>query len=135
MDDIFFTESSEAPVPPEEVRIRNLQAIPRPDGQRINVEIEITPFQRKPNVELMILNAEGQDLSSLNVVEAIDFKMDFTMHIRGSRKPGEYVLKARVFYAAIEEQEAAEGEEVASGELLKKASKDVDSRSVDFKIE
>ena len=135
MDDIFFTESSEVPVPPSEIRIRALKAMPRPDGQRIYTEIEISPFQQKPNVELIIRNQEGQELSSLSVVEAMDSKMDFTMHIRGKKKTGTFTLKARLFYADIENHEKEEDEEAISGDILKEASRNIDELEITFTIE
>lgn len=135
MDNIFFTDSSEAPVPPDEVRIRALKAVPRPDGQRIDTEIEISPFQKKPNVELIIRNQDGLELSSLSVVEAIDPKMDFTMHIRGKKKTGSFTLNARLFYANIEEHEKGEDEEAVSGDIIKEASRDIDELEITFTIE
>ncbi len=135
MSDIFFTDSSEVPVPPEEVRIRALTALARADGQRIDTAISLTPFQQKPNVELVIENAEGQELSSLSVVEAIDATMEFTMHIRGKKQSGEHILKARVFYAEIESYEKAKNEDAISGDILKEASQDVDTREISFNIE
>ena len=135
MDDIFFTESSEAPVPPNEVRIRALKAMPRPDGQRILTEIEISPFQQKPNVELIIRDKDGEELSSLSVVEAMDPKMDFTMHIRGEKKTGTFTLKARLFYADIEKHEKGEDEEAVSGDIIKEASRDIDELEITFTIE
>jgi len=134
MDDIFFTESSEAPVPPDEVRIRALSAKARPDGQRILTEIEISPFQQKPNVELTIKDQDGIELSSLSVVEAMDSKMDFTMHIRGEKKSGTFTLKARLFYADIEKHEKSETEEAVSGDILKEASRDIDEHEITFEI-
>ncbi len=134
MSDIFFTDSSEVPLPPEEVRILELSAVPRPDGQRIIVAIEITPFQVKPNVELKILDAEGHERATLSVVEAIDRKMDFTMHLRTQNNSGDYQLFGRVFYADIEQYGAEEGQQAQSSQILEEASRDIDSRTIDFSI-
>jgi len=134
MEDVFFTESSEAPVPPGEVRIRILDAVPRPDGRRIDVRTEITPFQQRPNVELVIRNDSGDESATLSVVEAMEAAMDFTMHLREKEPAGKYSLEMRVFYTDIEAHEAAEGEEVASAEILEKASYVVDQQIIEFQI-
>jgi len=132
MSDIFFSEAGEAPVPPDEVRIRELEAKPRPDGQRIQVRIDITPFQKRPNVEALIMNAASQPLASVSVVEAIDPIMEFVMHLRQPRTPGRYTLKARVFYADIEAQQTESPLESSSGELLNNAKEIVHEHAIDF---
>ena len=134
MEDVFFTESSEAPVPPEEVRIRVLDAEPRVDGRRIDVRTEITPFQKRPNVELVIRNGKGEDISTLSVVEAMEAAMDFTMHLREKEPKGKYTLEMRIFYSDIEAYEADEGEEIATAEILEKASQVVDQLKIDFQV-
>ncbi|MBX3046640.1 MAG: hypothetical protein KF698_06560 [Anaerolineales bacterium] len=134
MSDIFFTEAGQAPVPPQEVRIRELEAAPRPDGLRIQVRIDITPFQLRPNVEAMIVNEAGQPLATVSVVEAIDPIMEFVMHLRQQRTPGRYTLKARVFYADIEAQQTENPLEASSGELLNKAKQVVHEHAIDFTI-
>jgi hypothetical protein len=134
MSEIFFTDSNEAPVPPDEVRIRTLEAEPRPDGRRIDVRTALTPFQQRPNIEISIRDKEGREVSTLSVVEAIDAQMDFTMHLRGPQGSGRYTMAMRVFYADIESHEAAEGEEVQSSEILQKAAMVVDEAQTAFDI-
>jgi len=134
MSEIFFTEPSEAPVPPDEVRIRTLEAEPRPDGRRIDVRTALTPFQQRPNIEISIRDEDGREVSTLSVVEAIDAQMDFTMHLRGPQGSGHYTMAMRVFYADIKSHEAAEGEEVQSSEILRKAAMVVDEAETGFDI-
>lgn len=134
MSDIFFTDAGEAPVPPDEVRIRALSAQPRPDGLRVKVHASLTPFQRRPNVEVNITNAEGRELAAVSVVEAIDSTMEFTMHLRQARTPGRYKLSARVFYADVESQQTEAAGQASASELLGKARTVVDERSVEFEV-
>ena len=134
MSDIFFTDTSEVPLPPEEIRILKLEAAPRPDGQRILVEVEVSPFQVKPNIELRIVDDREREHATLSVVEAIDRKMEFTMHLRGTETSGSYVLKARLFYADIEKYGAEEGEDAQSSQILNEANRDVDKKSLEFSI-
>ncbi len=133
MSDIFFTDASEAPVPPDEVRVRTLTAAPRRDGKRIDVHAALTPFQKRPNIEVAITNAAGDEVAAINVVEAIDPNMDFTMHMREQHSGGHYIVKMRVFYANIEEHQAAVGE-ASAGEILRKAKEIIDQRQVEFDI-
>lgn len=134
MSDIFFTDAAEAPVPPDEVRFRELTAQPRPDGVRVKVRAALTPFQRRPNVEVAITNAEGRELAAVSLVEAIDPIMEFTMHLRQARIPGRYTLSARVFYADVEAQQTGAANETSAGDLLHKAKMVVDERSVEFDV-
>ena len=121
MQDIFFTDSNEAPVPPEEVRIRTLDALLRPDGRRLDVRTEITPFLKRPNFEIVLRNDSGEESATLSVVAVVANSMEFTMHLREIEPTGTYLLEMRLFYADIEANEPAEGEEIPSAEILKRA--------------
>lgn len=138
MSDIFWTDASEAPVPPDEVRIRQFSAAPRRDGTRIDVAAELTPFQKRPNLEVSIHNAAGNEVAALSVVEAIDPKMDFTMHLRETKTGGSYRVVMLVFYADVEQQQAAngsaKGHASSAGEILQNARQIVDQREINFEI-
>ncbi len=97
--DIFFQDPGEIPLPPAEVRIRELKAQPWSDGQRVRVYLEIDPFQKRPNAEISILNNINEEVASVSIIETIDRKMEFTMHLRGEKKPGDYTIQAVLFYA------------------------------------
>jgi hypothetical protein len=134
MSDIFFTDASEAPVPPNEVRIRALDAAPRPDGVRIDVHLELTPFQQRPNIEVAITNAAGREIAALSVVEAIDPKMDFTMHLREPKPAGVYVLAVHVFYSDVDANAPANDGQSSASEILKKSKQIVDHRELQFEV-
>ena len=106
--DIFFSDPNDIPLPPEEVAIRNIVAEPYPDGHRIKIQIEITPFQQRPNLEIILLNPLENPVASISIVEAIESRMDFTLHIRGKLIKGEYTLNARMFYSDISELQLKE---------------------------
>jgi hypothetical protein len=134
MYDIFFTDANEVPVPPEEVRIRTFNVKPRSDGVRVDVHIELTPFQRRPNLELELIDQVGKKMSSLSVVEAIDPKMDFTMHLR-NKSQGKHQLVVQVFYSDIDPAKPLNGANTSAGEMLNKAKKLVDQRLESFNID
>lgn len=95
--DMFFPEDHLPRTTPEETRITSLTAAPYPDGYRLHVNIEITPFQKRPHLEVTLSDAEGQEIASSSIIEPLTWKMEFTMHIRGElRNP--YTLEATLFY-------------------------------------
>ncbi len=96
--DIFFHDPEDIPLPPNEVHIRALNAQPYPDGRRVKVYLEISPFQKRPNGELTITNETGREIASISFIETIDPKLELTMHIRTPTPAGSYTLKADLFY-------------------------------------
>lgn len=95
--DFFFPEDNLTRAVPEETRITSLSAVPYPDGYRVRVNIEITPFQKRPYIEVALHDADGGEVASTNIVEPLSWKLEFTMHIRGDlRNP--YTLNARLYY-------------------------------------
>lgn len=134
--DIFFTDPNDTPLPPEEIKIRTLEAQPYPDNRRVKVTFEITPFLKRPNFEIVLLNAKEKQVSQFAVVEAIDNKMDFTMHIREANPSGEYRLTMNLYYADLPEPEELADEE--DGPLLKdlliQNKKIIDTRTIKIEI-
>jgi hypothetical protein len=106
--DIFFTDPTEVPLPPDEIRIRSLRAEPWPDGMRVRVYFEVDPFQKRPNAEIRILDEENLEVASLNVIETIDRKMEFTMHLRRSDPRGRFHVDALLFYSEPVESEGGD---------------------------
>lgn len=96
--DIFFQDPSDIPLPPDEVRIKELRAEPWPDNRRVRVYLEVSPFQARPSGEIILLDSRGDEVSSISIIETIDPKMEFTLHIRGDETIGEYTLNAIIFY-------------------------------------
>jgi len=95
--DFFFPEDQLQRMTPEETRITSLTAEPYPDGYRIHVHIEMTTFQKRPHLEVILNDAEGDEVASTTIVEPLGWKIEFTMHIRGELK-NPYTVEARLFY-------------------------------------
>jgi hypothetical protein len=95
--DFFFPEDHLNRAAPEETRITALTAEPYPDGRRLRVNIEMTPFQIRPHLEIVLNNGSGEEVASVSVVEPMTWKIEFTMHIRGELL-NPYALHARLFY-------------------------------------
>jgi hypothetical protein len=88
-------------LPPEEVRIIQLGAEPWPDGRRVRVSLEITPFLERPNIEVTITGKQDQEISSINIIGSIDNRMTFTMHLRGEEITGACTVTAVLNYPEI----------------------------------
>lgn len=95
--DFFFPEDHLNRAAPEETRITAFTAAPYPDGHRLRINIEMTPFQIRPHLEITLKNGSGEEVASVSVVEPMTWKIEFTMHIRGELL-NPYALEARLFY-------------------------------------
>ncbi|HEU4744475.1 MAG TPA: hypothetical protein VFS61_04525 [Anaerolineales bacterium] len=95
--DFFLPEDNLQRAVPEETRITSLTAQPYPDGYRLRVNIEMTPFQKRPHLEVVLNDADNQEIASSSIIEPLGWKIEFTMHIRGELN-NPYTLQARLFY-------------------------------------
>lgn len=96
--DILFSDPADIPLPPDEVRIRELRVDPWPDGRRLKVYLEVTPFQKRPSGEVQITDMEGNPVASANIIETIDPKMEINLHLRAEDNRGEYLASIVLFY-------------------------------------
>ena len=108
--DIFFQDPSAIPLPPDEVKIVKLRAEPWPDKQRIKVHLEITPFLKRPNGEISLIDVHGVQIASVDIIESIETSMDFTLHLRGVEPAGDFIVSALIYYL---EDTSGSSEEVA----------------------
>jgi hypothetical protein len=132
--DIFFTDPTEVPLPPSEVRIRELRADLLPDGARLRVYLEVDPFQKRPNADLTLLDRDGQELSSVSIIESMTRKMELVMHLRGAAA-GPCTLQALLYYATLPEP-AKPGQDLGTGARPepKIERRPVDTRQVTFEL-
>jgi hypothetical protein len=95
----FFPDDLTPRLPPEEVRVTELRAEPYPDGGRVRVNLEITPFQTRPHVDVTLFDSEGNEVAETSLIEPMIWKLEFTLHVRGKADPaGGYRLEARLYY-------------------------------------
>lgn len=95
--EVFFPEDHLQRATPEETRITSLHAEPYPDGRRLRVALEMTPFQKRPYLEVLLRDADNEELSSAAIVEPLSWKLEFTMHVRGDTTEP-LTLEARLYY-------------------------------------
>jgi hypothetical protein len=133
--DINFHDPNDIPLPPKEVRVRQLRVEPLPDQKRVRVFIELTPFQQKPNCEIKIINRSGLEAASLSIIEAIDRKMEFTIHLKKENAPGEYTALLDVYYFEEETPEESSGEQAEETlHQLPERIQMVDQQEAEFSI-
>jgi len=95
--EFFFPEDSLERMSPEQTRITSLRAEPYPDGYRLRVNIEMTPFLKRPYLEVTLTDAQAEEVASASIVEPLAWKLEFTMHLRGELH-NPYTLQARLYY-------------------------------------
>ena len=78
-------------------RITSLSAEPYSDGYRLRVNIEMTPFQKRPHLEVTLKDANEEEVASSSIVEPMSWKIEFTMHIRGELN-NPYTVTAKLYY-------------------------------------
>lgn len=127
--DINFTDLSEVPLPPDEVRLRDFRVDPYPDGKRVRVYLELTPFQKRPSGELFITDLLGTLVATANIIETIDPKMELTMHLRVPDPRGAFTARVLIFYTDSLEDITEDDQIVAAPER-----RVVDEREVHFEI-
>jgi hypothetical protein len=101
MMDIFFQDPGEVPLPPDEVRIRDLIPTPWPDGRRVKVYLEVDPFQKRPSAQVEILNTAGDVVAEVSVIETMTRKMEFNMHLRHPELAGSYRIAVVLYYQSL----------------------------------
>jgi hypothetical protein len=61
------------------------------------VNIEMTPFQMRPYLEVALTDSNDIEIASASIVEPMSWKLEFTMHLRGANA-NPFKLEAKLFY-------------------------------------
>ena len=96
--DIFFQDPNETRLPPEEVRLRTVRITPQPGGERVKIYLELTPFMKRPNLNVIIRDASGEECAHTSILETMLPKMEFTLHLRNPRGGSEYSVETVLYY-------------------------------------
>ncbi len=105
--EFFFPEDNLHRTPPEETKILSLAAEPYADGRRVRVNIEMSPFEKRPHLEFILTDSEDKQVSSASFVEPMAWKLEFTMHLRTQPAEGPLDLTAELYYPDGPEAEPA----------------------------
>jgi len=100
--DAFFPDPDAERLPSNQVRFLDLSAEPLPDGQRIRLHLQLTPFLESPVIELTLTNPRGEICGSTSIIEPAEWTIDLVLHIRtpGS-DPGSHILDAGISYTNL----------------------------------
>lgn len=103
--DAFFLDPNVERFPPESVRLLDLRAEPYPDGRRVRVGLELTPFLQRPSLELELTDSQGHSCGSASLIEPMGWKLELTLHIRAQQSPPLHplTLTAILLYADLGE--------------------------------
>jgi hypothetical protein len=96
--EFFFPEDNLKRTSPEETKIISLTAKPYEDGWRVRINIETSAFEERPQLEFTLTDTENQEISTASFVEPMQWKLEFTMHLRTKPADGPLSLEARLFY-------------------------------------
>ena len=102
--DFFLPEDHLTRSLPEHTRITELSVESYADGRRLRIYLEVTPFQKRPHIEVTLVNSLDEEIASTSIVEPLSWKLEFTMHLRGEIQ-NPYTLKARLYYPEGPSQE------------------------------
>jgi len=97
--DLNLVDPEDVPRPRDEIRLRQLAVTPMSHG-RLRVDIRLTPFLERPNLDLDVVDSAGESLARTTVVEADSSHFSLTMHLRGRPALGEYTLRGALSYAS-----------------------------------
>jgi hypothetical protein len=99
MDINLILQNNDNLRPRDEVRIENLAATPYPDGRRVQVEVMITPFRERPNLDIVIISSAGQPVAMISAIAIMQFRITFNLHLRGvDQTAGDYTVRAQLYY-------------------------------------
>lgn len=95
---IQIEDPSDLPRPPEEVQIRSLDIEPYPDGRRLRVSMELTPFLEPPDLALRVLDEQGEEEADVSIISAQQTRLSLTVHLRSRELIGDYIIEAVILY-------------------------------------
>lgn len=85
--------------PRDEVRLERVTASAFPDRLRVKIEVEITPFRERPNLEIALLDSVGRPVAEASAVAVMNFSVAFVLHIRGVDDPaGDYTARVQLYF-------------------------------------
>ena len=95
---IEFVDPELLPQQPELVRFKNIFIQCYPDGRRVKVKIEVTPFLQPPDIEIVVYSPDGDQVASASIVEMGSTNLEVTLHLRGKKTSGLHSCKVKLIY-------------------------------------
>jgi hypothetical protein len=85
-------------LPAPQVRITELRIEPWPDGNRVRVHLNLTPFESRPSLELTVFDPQEEEVANAMILETMLPRIVVTLHIRPAEAGVAYRLQANLFY-------------------------------------
>ena len=101
--DIFFQDPNIVRVPPEEVRLLDVKITPQPKVGRVKIFIELTPFMKRPNVNVSITNKAGKEIAQTSILETMLPNWNSPCTLRDAEQGAEYSVDTWVYYQRMPE--------------------------------
>lgn len=79
--DFFFTDGTIEHLHPADTRLLGLQADPFPDGKRLRIALDLTPFHQKPYLELILTDSSGKVIAATSIIEPVAWRLELTLHL------------------------------------------------------
>lgn len=99
MDTNLFLHNNPNLRPRDEVRLEHVGAELLPGERRVRVEVSITPFRERPNLEIAVVDAAGRIAAASSVIGTMSFKLVIHLHLRLPGDPaGEYAVHVGLYY-------------------------------------
>jgi hypothetical protein len=87
---LTFLGMDDIPLPPQEIRFRSVRLEPYPDGRRVRLSVDVTPFQQRPTLDITLEDPQGQEAATASVIEPMMNRLELTLHLRGDMEVGHY---------------------------------------------
>jgi len=101
--DFFLQDPNEVRLPPEQVRLLAMEVTPQPGSPRVKIFLELTPFKKRPNLEVTIYSPSGMKAAHSSILETMLPKLEFTMHLHPPEPGCEYTIECIVYYQKLPE--------------------------------
>ncbi|MEN8172999.1 MAG: hypothetical protein ABFS03_08985, partial [Chloroflexota bacterium] len=99
------------------------------DKKRVHVNLEISPFQKRPSGEIILTDSDGEEAATANFIETMVANMEINLHLREEDTRGTYQIAVSLFY--LQEIPESEGE---NEKLVRPEKIHVDQATFDFEI-
>ncbi len=99
MDINLYLQNNPNLRPRDEVRLEHVAAEAVPGERRVRVEVGITPFRERPNLEIAVVDAAGHVAAASSVIGTMNFNLALNLHLR---VPGDlsdqYTVHVALYY-------------------------------------
>jgi hypothetical protein len=82
--ELLFNDPQIERLSPSNTRLLDLLAHPYPDGKRLRVTLQVTPFLQRPYLELTLISPSGDLVAAASIVEPMTWAIELTLHLRPS---------------------------------------------------